>query len=366
MVLPTYSNSSFLNLFAPPNIVGFIYMLGSAITILGFLFIPFLLRKIGNYTTALWLIIIQMGLIYGIANTNNPLNIALFFILQSAVVNLIMFCIDVFLEGYSDKNHVGGIRGMYLTVQNTAWILAPFIGSIIIGIENNYRNVYMASLFMLFPLLYLVFKNFPKFKDPNYSHPSFAETLKHVMKDGNRSRLFIINIILQTFYAWMVIYSPIYLNKIIGLNWSEIGIVLTIMLLPFPIVEWPLGKLADKKYGEKEIMIIGLALLGLSTIALVTISAPSIIIWSIALFITRIGAAGAEVMIETYFFKTIDSKDSNMLGFFRVTRPLAYFIAPLITGAGFLFFKEQSYLFIVIGLLCLTAIIPCWKLKDTK
>ncbi len=366
LVLPMYSNSSFLNLFTSEKTVGTIYMLGAAATVLGFLFTPLLIRKLGNYSTALWLIIIQAGLFYGLATTVDPWLVALFFILQSAIVALIGFCLDIFLEVYSDTAHVGVIRGMYMTTLNCAWIIGPLIGSMIIGEMNDYRSVYIASLFMLFPLFYLVFKNFPKFKDPHYHHPSLWHTTKHIAQDANHSRLFIINITLQVFYAWMVVYSPIYLHNVIGLSWSEIGIILTVMLLPFPLLQLPLGKIADKKYGEKEIMIIGFALLGLSTIALAAIISSSVFVWAAALFVTRIGAAAAEIMIETYFFKTVDPKDPNILGFFRITRSISYFIAPLITGLVLIYTTDQSYMFVVIGLICLLAMVPAWRLRDTN
>ncbi len=365
VVMPMYSNSSFLSLLTDEKTLGLIYMLGSAATVLGFLFVPFLIRKVGNYTTALWLIMIQAGLFYGLSTTLDPRLIALFFILQSAIIALIGFCLDIFLEVYSDTSHVGVIRGMYMTAINCAWIIGPLLGSMIIGEMNDYRSVYTASLFMLFPLFYLVFKNFPKFKDPHYHHPSLWQTFVKLTKDSNHSRLFFINIILQIFYAWMVVYSPIYLHTVVGLSWSEIGIILTVMLLPFPLLQLPLGKIADKKYGEKEIMVIGFALLGLSTIALAAIISKSVMIWAIGLFITRIGAASAEIMIETYFFKTVDPKDPNILGFFRITRSISYFIAPLITGFVLIYTSDQSYMFVVIGLLCLLAIVPAWGLGDT-
>ena len=63
----------------------------------------------------------------------------------------------------------------------------------------------------------------------------------------------------------MVIYTPIYLHEHIGLPWSDIGIIFTIMLLPFVLFEFPAGKLADGKWGEKEPPIIGIILIAVST-----------------------------------------------------------------------------------------------------
>jgi MFS family permease len=365
MVLPMYSNSSFLSLFASEGNVGFIYMLGSAVTVLGFLLIPIAIRKLGNYSTALWLVVIQAVLFFGIVSTTDSIAIALYFILQTAVVALIGFCLDIFLEVYSTHQNVGTIRGLYMTTINSAWVIAPLIGSLIIGANNDYKSVYIAALFMLFPLFYLIYKNFPRFKDPHYHHPSFLQTMKHLLHDGDHTRLFMVNTVLQVFYSWMVVYSPIYLHTVVGLSWAEIGIILTVMLLPFALFEYPLGKLADT-FGEKEMMIIGFTILGLTTMALATISSSSVFVWAIALFMTRVGAAIGEIMIEIYFFKTVDAKDPNMLGFFRITRSISFFIAPLITGAVFLFTQDQRYLFATLGLICLFALIPAARMKDTN
>ncbi len=366
LVLPTYSNSSFLSTFIPEDMVGIIYMISSAITILSFLIIPSILKKVGNYITALWLIVLQIILFYGLVTTKDPILLTLFFSLQTAIIALIGYCIDIFLEVYSDAEHAGVTRGMYLTTINSAWLIAPLIGSMIIGGNNNYHNVYIASLLMLFPLFYLVYKNFKNFKDPHYGHLSLWKNIVHMKKNSDYVKLFTANTILQIFYSWMVVYSIVYLNKVIGFDWASIGIILTVMLIPFPIIEWPLGKLADMKYGEKEMMTMSFALLGLSTMALATITSNNLFLWSLALFITRIGAAGAEIMIETYFFKTVKPEDSGLLGFFRITRSLSYFIAPLVTGISLIFSKDQSFIFIILGIICLLAMIPSWTIRDTK
>ena len=364
-VLPMYSNSSFLSLFADENTVGLIYMLGSAVSILGFLIAPSVIRKLGNYTTALILVCIQIALFFGLVSSTSPAMIATLFILQSAVVSLIGLTLDIFLEVYTDGAKIGTVRGLYTATLNASWVIAPLIGAMLINGMSNYRNTYIAALAMLFPLFYLIYRNFPRFKDPNYMHLSPWQLVKHVSSNRNWVRLFVANVILQTFYAWMVVYSPIYLNKTIGFGWDDIGIILTVMLLPFPLIQYPLGKLADSKYGEKEMMAMGFGLMGLTTIALSFITVHSVAIWAIALLVTRIGAAAAEIMMETYFFKTTSPRDSAALGVFRITRPVSYFFAPIITTLG-LFFVSHEYLFVIVGIMCLVAIYPSLKIKDTN
>ncbi len=365
MVLPMYSNSSFLSLYADERTVGIIYMIGAAVSILGFLLASPIIRRFGNYAVSIGLVCIQIILFYGLVTATSPTWIAVFFILQSAIVSLIGLTLDIFLEKYTDGQHTGTIRGFYTTTLNASWLIGPMIGSMLINGMNNYRNTYIAGLAMLFPLLYLIHKNFPRFKDPNYIHLSPWQLIKHVSSNRNWSWLFFGNIILQTFYAWMVIYSPIYLNKTMGFSWDQIAIILTVMLIPFVVVQYPLGKLADQRYGEKEIMAIGFAIVGVATIALSFLTSHNVAIWAIALFMTRVGAAAAEIMMETYFFKTVSPRDSAVLGLFRITRPVSNFIAPIITGFGLLFMTHE-YLFVLVGMISLVGIIPAIMIRDTK
>ena len=364
LVIPMYSNSSFLSLFTDEQTVGYIFMTGAALSILGFLFMPSVIRRMGNYSASFLLVCIQIALFYGLVTATSPTSIVILFILQTAVVSLMSLTLDIFLEVYTDAQKIGATRGLYNATLNVSWVIAPLIGTMLIDGGDNYKNTYIAALAMLIPLAYLIYRNFPRFKDPNYIHLSPWQLIKHVSSNKNWGKLFFANMILQTFYSWMTIYCPIYLHQTIGFSWGEIGIILTIMLIPFVIIQYPLGKLADGKYGEKEIMMIGFVIMGLSTILLPLISSHSIVLWAIGLFMTRVGAAAAEIMIETYFFKTVSVRDSAALGVFRITRPISYFLSPLVTIIG-LYFTTSGFLFAVIGAISLVALLPIASIRDT-
>ena len=369
LVIPMYSNSSFLGLFADERTISYIYMMGAAVTVLAFLISPWIIRKVGNYRVAMWAVVIQILLFWGLVTQTSPAILTTLFVLQTAVISVISLCLDIFLEVYTEGANVGTVRGMYSATLNASWVIAPLIGSMIINGNNNYHNTYVAALAMLFPLLYLIYRNFPRFKDPNYIHLSPWQLVKHVSHNSNWVKLFLANTILQVFYAWMTVYCPIYLNKVMGFGWEAIGIILVIMLIPFPLIQYPLGILADKKYGEKKIMLMGFALMGLSTLVLGFVKLPNVALWALILFITRIGAAAAEIMIETYFFKTVSPRDTAALGLFRVTRPISYFIAPLIAITVLTITHTSDihpYNFILIGLISLCALLPITGIKDTN
>jgi MFS family permease len=368
IVVPMYSNSSFLDVLVNEKMVSYIYMMGAAVTILGYLLAPSWIRRLGNYRASMTLVIIQILLFLGIIYSTSTGAIITFFVLQAAVISLIGLSLDIFLEAYTDGLHAGTIRGLYTATLNASWVIGPLIGSMILGETNNYKDTYVIALAMLFPLLYLIHKNFPRFKDPHYTHPSPWQLIKHVSRHHSWIRIFYANGILQIFYAWMTIYVPIYLHQTFGIAWKELGIIFVVMLIPFPLIQYPLGKLADKKYGEKEIMSIGFFIMAVFTAALSFIDTPNVILWATGLFMTRVGAAAAEVMLETYFFKTVSNTDTAALGMFRMTRPMSTFLAPLVPLVVFFFVKDmpEQYMFIIIGCITLLALIPSLTLRDTN
>jgi hypothetical protein len=363
LAVTAYIDSSYLSLFASQRFVGGIYMAAAGVTVLAFFLIYRVLKRFGDYATSIGLLTLDALSMIGIIWGQYPVVIEISFIINMAILALVSFTYDVFLETYTDVAHTGGVRGFFLALTNSAWILSPLVaGMLVIG--HVYTNVYIVALAMLVPVFYLAHKNLRHFHDSHYESPSAWATIREVADLPDIWKLCIINTVLQTFYCWMVIYLPLYLANTIGFDWSSIGIILTIMLLPFILIQAPFGRIADQGWGEKRLMIIGFFIMGAATIALCFIHVPSMIIWAGALFATRCGAALAEVMIETYFFKKVKPQDSNVLSLFRTTRQIPYFIAPIITVVG-LIFTSSAGLFIVLGSICLVTIFLIAFIKDT-
>ena len=125
IALPSYFNSSFLSKFTSEDNLSIIYMIASVISILGLLIINPILRKLGNYKTSLMFIGIQILIFYGILNLNSAIYIIPLIILSLALTALISFTFDIFLEKNTVLKDTGAIRGHYMTVINSAWILGP-------------------------------------------------------------------------------------------------------------------------------------------------------------------------------------------------------------------------------------------------
>lgn len=271
---------------------------------------------------------------------------------------------DIFIEDFSKKKNIGKLRGAYLMIINLAWIVAQtFSGSIIY--KSSFRGVYLFSAsFML--LCIIVFSVFLRdFKDPKYIKVPILKTIKTFKKNKNLSKIYAINLILKFFFAWMVIYTPIYLNEHLYFNWSEIGLMFTIMLIPFVLVDYPLGRLSDK-IGEKKILSLGFVITAVFTCIIPFISQPEVWLWAIILFGTRVGAAMIEVMSESYFFKAVTDRNADEISFFRNTYPLSYIIGPLIAIPFLLIVPEFKYIFLVLVGILLIGLSISLRLKDVK
>lgn len=170
--------------------------------------------------------------------------------------------------------------------------------------------------------------------------------------------------ILSFFFALMVIYTPIYLREL-GMTWADIGIIFTIMLLPFVLLQYPIGMLADKKLGEKELIITALCLMAPSVLIIYFLSTTDVLIWGLVLFMTRIGAAMMEVLTDSYFYKRIDAEDVAIIDFYRTSQPLGYIIASIISTPMLIFFPLKS-IFILLAIAIIICLYPASRLVDNK
>lgn len=367
--LVLYINSSFLEQFFSSTSLSFLFISGAILNLILLLYGPSLINKFGNYRLTLIFIIIEAAAILGLALLSSPIFIALLFILHQAVIIAILFNLDIFLEDYTtDESKTGRIRAVYLTIAGFVLVISPTITGLIIANEN-YFKVYLVSLMFLIPLFFTV-KIGLKGKKEIFEQINIKKTVKILLKDRDLYGVFMAQLILQFFYAWMIIYMPIYLHQNLNFSWTSIGVMFTIMLTPYIIFDIPLGSLADKKLGEKEIMTFGFIITALFVALIPFIKEADFLVWTSILFMTRVGASFIEISSESYFFKHVNARNLNTISLFRVTRPLAFIIAPALAAASLFFLKhfELNYglSFLILAIIVLYGIRYCLMITDTK
>lgn len=362
--IPAYINSSFLKSITNESVVGILYTIGSIFSLAFLIFIPKILKKYGNYKVTLFLVIAHFLNFLCLAFLQNIYLIIICFMLSGAIATIIYFNLDVFIEHHSSNILTGSIRSIYLTCINLAWLLSPWLAGIIVG-ESSFRNIYFIVALIMIPIILIVSSSLKDFKDPEYKTFDVMATIKSIDTNKNIKNIIISGLLLQSFYAWMIVYTPIYLNQYVGFSWTTIGIMFSIALLPFVLIQIPMGYLADKKFGEKEILSIGFIIMGISTAIIPFITDGNFIFWTALLFIGRTGAAMVEVMCDTYFFKNVSDKNLNLINLYRTVSPLAYIITPIVTTILVVFLPLNN-IFYILGLLMIFGLNYSLALKDTR
>lgn len=362
--LVLYVNSSFLETTLGKNGISILYIVGSVVSLATFVFTPRALASFGAWKYILLVIAGEFVAVWGLSRFASPLSLATFFVLHQAFSAMVFFSLDVFLEEtVREENHTGELRGLYLTMSNLALIVSPLLAGSIIA-ASGFQKLYLVSALLCIPMFIVAFSSLRAASKKIPRHIKIWETMNALWKNSDVLNVSLAQLVLQLFYAWMVIYMPIYLNQYMHFNWTEIGALFTIMLLPFVLFEIPAGWISDKRLGEQEIMIGGFLISSLAVLAIPFLH-NTFLSWAIVLFLSRVGASLVEVTTESYFFKKIDGRDSDLLSIFRMTRSLSYLITPAIVLSVFLLINFQ-YSFFVLALITLSGILFASRIEDTK
>ncbi len=252
IAISAYVNSSFLSTFFQDWFIGILYSIASVITLYLLSESTALLKNFGNRTLAIILLFFNIASLFGLISAKNSYFAALSFIVFFITNSLTYFCVDIFIEHFGNPKNIGKTRSMYLMIVNLGWLVAPFISGYLIGKgSGGYQIIYLYSLYIVVLMMFLFLFAVPPFKDRTYTKTPFLETYQFLKTNKHIFAISAINFILQFFFVWMVIYTPIYLHEFLKFNWTQIGIIFTIMLAPFVLFGLPIGILIDKFHFHK-------------------------------------------------------------------------------------------------------------------
>ncbi len=277
--------------------------------------------------------------------------------------NLVWSVMDVLVEDFSTDRVSGRIRGLYLTVMNGGLLLAPILSTKTLA-AAGYAGVFsVLGVGYIFVFL-VVLLSLRQHRTTPLPKIAFLSTLKKVIARKNILLISSVSWTLEFFYAIMIIYAPIILLAQ-GFDWGQIGLIFTIMLVPFVLIQYPLGIVADKRLGEKELLFVALVLLGISSVAVGLTRSADVVYWAGLLFLTRLGAAAIEVLRDSYFYKQIGPTDTDIVAFFRSARPTADIAAAGVSLLFLSFFSVHS-LFYLVGVVAFGACFAVLSLEDSQ
>lgn len=359
--ITAYILSSYFKEVRGSDNISIFYVISYAIALAALLNYHKLIRRFGKsyvFIASVFLLAVSAGLISVFPVSWVGL---LLIIIYIVLYSLCFVGKDIVLESYSVDKMSGRIRGAHMTIMNLGFIFGPFVSAKILE-KFSFQAVFLLEYLILLIILIIIFINLRNVNHKFKPIVTVDALFKKVFKRKNILRIYYISFLLEFFYFVMVVYIPIYLLNL-GFGWDQIGIIFTIMLVPFVLLEYPTGRLADKKMGEKELILLGFFLICATTLNIYFIESTNLFIWAIALFFTRIGAALLEILRDSYFYKKIDGTDVDVIDFFRTSSSVG-FLAASIFSALILLFIPLKAIFIALTAVLLTGIFPALKLKD--
>ncbi|KKU54385.1 MAG: Major facilitator superfamily [Candidatus Moranbacteria bacterium GW2011_GWE2_47_10] len=268
---------------------------------------------------------------------------------------------DIILESFSMDKVSGRIRGLYLVAHSLGYMVGPIVSTQLLG-KFGFPSVFLFGMLLNSIFFIVTLLHFRMMKAEMREVPGIRKLMKKVMADKNLRGIYIVSTVLEIFYTLMVVYMPIYLlNQ--GLSWAQIGLIISLIHVPYLVLQYPAGMLADRKFGEKEMIIGSLLLLGFSTTYIYSIESPSFFVWLAVLMVTRVGASILEILRDSYFYKQVDAGDIDVIDFFRTASPVAFILGPMFASLILLFFSMKA-VFIFTGMVMFLGIVPAMGLVD--
>lgn len=364
--IPLYATSSYLHKYFSASIVSAIYVLGSMFALIISLSVSKSIKKFHTYQFAFFITILEIVIVLLFGNTENRYLLPIYFIIHFVLQILLYISLNVFIESFSKHTNTGSIRGLFLAILSLGILISPLFGGMLLA-HFSFSVLYTITALVLIPYLFFLHKYLSHIKEPAYHSVNVFEAAGKVFRNKNLRAAIIAELTVQSFYAVMIIYSPLYLSAIGVPLTLYLTIILPIALLPLVILPYELGLLADRKFGEKEMLIIGLLILTVTTFCCVIITTPDIRVWAILLLVSRVGASFVETMAFSYYFKKVDPHDPSLTALFINMHGLSTLIVGTVGVAVAPFLSNRPQLmFIILGCCILWSISYVLPMRDTR
>lgn len=227
-----YSESTYLSKYLGSENIWIVYSAASLFSILLSLSTPVLLKNFKTTSvTKFALLLAFLNLLFLPYYTHGAFIIPAA-ILFTVLAEFLLLIPSIMLEHFSKSSTTGGLRGIFIAAQSGAYVLAPFLTSVIIrnfGIENMFSFgaiiILIASLFF-----YYTIYDLPKI---NLGNKDLYGSFEKIFKNHDIRNILIAQIGLSTFYCTLLIYAPFKMAEV-GIDITKyLGIILPLALLNF-------------------------------------------------------------------------------------------------------------------------------------
>ncbi len=248
-----------------------------------------------------------------------------------------------------NKKEIGKTEGFVWAIRNLGWLIGPLIGGFVAA---NIGIPFVFVFCAIFAFMAFIVINTSKINLCNHKVIqmgkliSSLKNMKHFFSEGNLLKIYIISGGIAIYFGIIYIYTPLYIIQS-GLPDYFVGLFLFAIVIPLVLLEYPLGKLADKK-GYKKFFMWGYLII--AVFSLLSFLADNIYLSLSLLVLATVGAAFIEGNVESFFFKNIKKTDEERYyGPFRTHVDLFSLLGKLICAILLIFFNLHCiYLFLAV------------------
>lgn len=290
--------------------------------------------------------------------------ITLDFMAQFALT-LLNILLPLFISDFSRGVGMEKLHARYLLWVNIGAFIAPmFAMSVVSFFNNNYRMPLLAAGLVYFSGL-LFFKHFGIVQeDKIIKRVNMRKTLRalkitalHFFKKDGMLRAYTVNFGYYALRAMRYLYVPIVVIEK-GFTSETLGIVLSVGILPYIIIESFIGKLI-KKFGVKIWLTIGFVSFAIFSIFATFVSGYALL----AIFVLwQISGAFMEACHDLLFFDDMPKEhQAKFYGIFRTSVNFPIVIAPILGGICIAVFNSTSAVWLITAVMGILSTIVLWS-----
>ena len=250
-----------------------------------------------------------------------------------ASLTLINMLLPLFISDFSKGVGMEKLNARYFLWANVGALIAPvFAMSIVSHFDGNYRMPFLAAGMIYFSGL-LFFKHFGIVQQEKVLKPvNMRKTLRALrinamafFRRAGMLRAYMVNFGFYALRSIRLLYVPIVVIEN-GFSNETLGIVLSVGILPYIIVEYFIGKWI-KKYGVKLWLTLGFVLFALCSVFATFVTGH----WLLVIFVLwQIPGAFMEAAHDLLFFNGMPKKEqSRFYGIFRTSVNFPNIIVPV-------------------------------------
>ncbi len=271
---------------------------------------------------------------------------------------------DAIIQSYSHDDDDGRVYGGMLSVGNLGVLIGPVIGGYIVA-HYTITGIFVLEIILhalLMVMALIVFAHLPRLR--HVVHDAPLALVRRAVRLPWFRRAYAVSWALQFFYAIMVVTVPLYLAQY-GFTPQQLGVLFTMMLVPFIVIEYPAGVIADRFLGEREMLLGGIGIV-VASLGVMAFAPPATFGgWAVLLIISRVGAALIESMSDIFFYKHVNAAAVGLIDVYRTAGSASLLVSSALTAAMAFFAIGAQGVFIMTAVVFLLSASIAWRMHDT-